>query len=44
MARVPEEIVTARTGALSEYQPLTEFEQVRAENFDEGVRTFIHNV
>ena len=44
LAEVPEEIVAARTAALAEYQSLTEFEQVRSENFDEGVRTFIYNI
>ena len=29
---------------MSEYQSSTEFEQVWAENFDEGVYTFIYNV
>ena len=44
LAEVPEEIVATRTAALAEYQSLTEFEQVRSENFDEGVRTFIYNI
>ena len=44
VARVPEEIVAGKTAALSEYQSSAEFKQVRADNFDEGVRTFIYNV
>ena len=44
MVGVPEEIATARTAALVEYQSSAEFEQVRNENFDEGVRMFIYNV
>ena len=44
LARVPEEIAAAKTTALAEYQSSTEFEQVRVENFDGGVRTFIYNV
>ena len=38
------EIPIAKTVALSEYQSLAELEQARANNFDEGVRTFIYNV
>ena len=37
---VPEEIATT----LAEYQYSAEFEQVKNENFDEVVRTFIYNV
>ena len=44
VAGVPEEIAAARTAPLSKYQFSVEFEQVPAENFDEGVRTFIYNV
>ena len=44
MAGVPEEIAAARTAALAEYQSSAEFEQVRNENFDEGVCTFMYNV
>ena len=44
LAGVPEEIAAARTAALAKYQSSTEFEQVRSENFDEGVRTFIYNI
>ena len=44
LAWVPEEIVAAKTAALAEYQSLSEFEQVREESFDDGVRTFIYNV
>ena len=41
---VLEEIVVARIATLAEYQSSAEFEQVRNENFDEGVHTFIYNV
>ena len=41
---VPREIAAAKTVALSEYQSSAVFEQVRADNFDEGVYTFIYNV
>ena len=39
-----QQIVVARTAALAEYQSSAEFEQVRSENFDEGVRMFIYNI
>ena len=41
---VLEEIAAAKTAALAKYQSSTEFEQVRSENFDDDVRTFIYNV
>ena len=44
MAGVAEEIVVAKTMALSEYQSSTKFEQVCADNYDEGVHMFIYNV
>ena len=44
MAGVTGEIVAAKTVAVSEYQSSAEFEQVYANNYDEGVRTFIYNV
>ena len=44
LAGVPEEIATAKTAALAEYQSSSEFEQVRKESFDDGIRTFIYNV
>ena len=44
VARVPGEITAAKIVALSEYKSSAEFEQVCANNFDEGVRTFIYNV
>ena len=44
LAGVPEEIASAKTVALAEYQSLVEFQQVQGESFDDGVRTFIYNV
>ena len=44
VAGVHGEIAAAKTAALSEYQSSTKFEQVRADNFNEGVSTFIYNV
>ena len=44
VAGVPGEIVAAKTVALFEYKSSAKFEQVCADNFDEGVRTFIYNV
>ena len=44
MAGVAKEIADAKTAALSEFQSLAEFEQVYANNFDEGIHTFIYNV
>ena len=44
VAGFPGEIVASKTMALSEYQSSAEFELVRVDNFDEGVRTFIYNV
>ena len=44
VAGVPGEIARAKTMALSEYKSLNKFEQVCANNFDEGVHTFIYNV
>ena len=44
VAGVPGEIAASKTAALSEYQSSAEFEQVRADNFDKAVRTFIYNV
>ena len=41
---VPKEVAAAKIAALIEYQSSAEFEQVRSENFDEGVCTFIYNV
>ena len=39
-----EEMVAAKTMALSEYQALVEFEQVCGENYNEGIRAFMYNV
>ena len=44
MAGVLEEIATAKTTALAEYQSSTEFQQVQKESFDDDVCTFIYNV
>ena len=44
VAGVTGEIATAKTVAMSEYQSSAKFEQVCADNYDEGVRTFIYNV
>ena len=44
LAGVLEEITATKTMALAEYQSSAEFEQVRNENFDEGVCKFIYNV
>ena len=44
VARVPREITAAKTVALSEYKSSAKFEQVCADNFDEGIRTFIYNI
>ena len=44
VAKVPGEIAAAKTAILSEYQSSAKFEQVRADNFDEGVCTFIYNI
>ena len=44
VAWVAGKIVVAKTMALYEYQSLVEFEQVCADNYDEGVRAFMYNV
>ena len=44
LVEVPEEIATAKTVALAEYQSSAKFQQVQGESFDDGVRTFIYNV
>ena len=44
MVEATEEVVVARTVALSEYQSSAEFEQVCGENYDEGVWAFMYNV
>ena len=44
VAEIAGEIAAARTVALFEYHSLAEFKQVCANNFDEGVHTFIYNV
>ena len=44
MAKVPEEIVVAKTTALAKYQSSAEFRQVRDEGFEDGACTFIFNV
>ena len=44
VAGVAREIDAAKTAALSEYRSSAEFEQVCANNFDEGVCTFIYNI
>ena len=38
------DVAAAKTMALSEYQSSVEFEQVCADNYDEGVRAFMYNV
>ena len=44
MAGIPGEIAVTKIVALSEYKSSAEFEQVCADNFDEGVHNFIYNV
>ena len=39
-----EEVIAAKTVALSEYQSSAKFEQVYAKNYDKGVRAFMYNV
>ena len=44
MAKVPREIVAAKTAALAEYQSSAEFRQVWDDGFEDGICTFIYNV
>ena len=44
LAKVPQEIVAAKTAALAEYWSSTELEQFWHDTFDDGVRIFIFNV
>ena len=44
LAKVPREIVVAKTAALADYQSSAKFRQVWDEGFEVGVRTFIYNV
>ena len=43
VAGVTGEIIVAKTVAVSEYQSSAEFEQVCADNYDEGVPAFMYN-
>ena len=44
VAEDTKEMVAAKTVVLSEYQSSAEFEQVYADNYDEGVQEFMYNV
>ena len=43
-AEATEDVVVAKTMALSEYQSLAEFKQVCGEYYNEGVRGFMYNI